>query len=173
MTTVNPVIDLHEQRKISLAKKKVQYPIKIYCIVDDLSDASRDPLIKQIRDHALQSKVIFSTRLYDSQKYTNDRHVITRLPAFHVHIRNIYDRTFYANTRPLDHINECVILYLKGEEEKVQRRQRWLRFYEQCKAFMRRLLHRETAMERYERETYISAKKSRFENMKHNVSEWG
>jgi len=172
MSIVNPVIDLHDQRKAALAKRKIQYPIKIYCIVDDLSDASRDTLIKQIKEHALQSKVIFSTRVYDSRKYSNDRDVITRLPAFHVYINKGYNRTFYSNTRPLDHINECVGLYLKAEEEKVLRRARWLRFYERCKAFLWRLVHKETAMERHERETYVNAKKSRFENMRLNVSDW-
>jgi hypothetical protein len=169
----NPVIDLHEQRKLALAKRKIQYPIKIYCIVDDLSDASRDTLIRQIKEHALQSKVIFTTRLYDSTKYSNDRDVITRLPAFHVYIKKGYNRTFYANTRPLDHINECVGLYLKSEEERAERRERWIQFYERCKSFFFRLIHKEAAMERHERETYVSAKKSRFENMKLNVSEWG
>jgi hypothetical protein len=168
----NPVIDLHEQRKAALAKRKLLYPIKIYCIVDDLSDASRNTLIRKIKDHALQSKVIFTTRLYDSTKYSNDRDVITRLPAFHVHIRNIYNRTFYANTRPLDHINECIALYLKSEDEKIQRRLRWIQFYERCKSFFFRLLHKETAMERHERETYLNAKKSRFEHLKLNVIEW-
>jgi len=76
MSTVNPVIDLHEQRRAALAKRKIQYPIKIYCIVDDLSDASRDTLIRQIKEHAFQSKVIFSTRVYDSTKYSNDRDII-------------------------------------------------------------------------------------------------
>jgi hypothetical protein len=173
MSIVNPVIDLHEQRRIAIAKRKIQYPIKIYCIVDDLSDASRDTLVRQIKEHALQSKVIFSTRVYDSQKYSNDRDIITRLPAFHVHIKNVYNRTFYANTRPLDHINECIALYLKDEKEKVQRKAEWLKFFERCKNFLYRLVHKETAMERYERETYATAKKSRFENMKLNVSEWG
>jgi len=173
MSVINPVVDLHEQRKIAASKKKLQYPVKIYCIVDDLSDASRDTIVKQIRDHALQSNVIFSTRLYDSQKYSNDRDVITRLPAFHVYIHKGYNRTFYSNTRPLDHINECVALYLKEEKEKVLRRARWLRFYERCKSFLWRLVHKETAMERHERETYVKSKKSRFENMKLNVSEWG
>ena len=172
MSIVNPVVDLYEQRKIALAKRKIQYPIKIYCIVDDLSDASRDTLIRQIKEHALQSKVIFSTRVYDSTKYSNDRDIITRLPAFHVYIKKVYNRTFYANTRPLDHINECVALYLKGEDEKVQRKARWLQFYERCKSFLFRLVHRETAMERHERETYAIAKKSRFEDMKRNIREW-
>ena len=170
---INPVTDLHEQRKLAVARKKIQYPIKIYCIVDDLSDASRDTLVRQIKQHALQSKVIFSTRVYDSMKYSNDRDVITRLPAFHVYIHKAYNRTFYANTRPLDHINECVELYLKAEDEKIQRGARWVQFYERCKNFFFRLVHKESAMERYERETYVSAKKSRFENMKLNVSEWG
>jgi len=169
---INPVTDLQEQRKIAASKKKVQYPIKIYCIVDDLSDASRDTLIRKIKEHALQSNLIFTTRLYDSRKYSNDRDVITRLPAFHVYIHKGYNRTFYVNTRPLDHINECVALYLKQEDEKIQRGARWVQFYERCKSFFFRLLHKETAMERHERETYVNAKKSRFENMKLNVTEW-
>ena len=56
---------------------------------------------------------MFITREYDSRKFSNDRDVIQRLPAFHVHINKAYNRTFYPNTRPLDHINECIELYIR------------------------------------------------------------
>lgn len=155
-----------------MAVKKVQYPVKVYCVVDDLSESSRDTLVRDIKTHVIDSGALFTTRVYDSKRFSNDRNVIIRLPAFHVYINNSYNRTFYANTRPLDHINECIAIYLKTEDEKVQRKARWFKLYESFKKFLWRMVHRETAMERYEREKYIVSKKSRFENLKLNVSEW-
>ena len=152
--------------------KKVHYPVKICCVVDDLSESSRDTLIKDIKAHAIESGVMFTTRVYDSRNFSNDRNVIIRLPAFHVYIHNSYNRTFYANTRPLDHINECIGLYLKTEDEKVQKKAKWSKLYESFKKFLWKMVHRETAMERYEREKYRVAKKSRFENLKLNVTDW-
>jgi hypothetical protein len=171
MSTSNPVIEVTEIRKKSTEQSKILYPVKVYCIVDDISDASRDLRIKEIKTHAVNSGAIFMTRLYDSRKYSTDRHIITRLPAFHVYIKNGYDRTFYSNTRPLDHINECINIYLKEQDEIIKKKEQWRRLYQNIKNFVWKLFHRETAMERYNRE-HIPIKKSRFENTKVNVSEW-
>lgn len=168
--SINPILEIINEKKVILSK--IQYPVKVYCIVDDLSDASRDIRIREIKNHAIEAGVIFTTRLYDSTKYSNDRDVITRLPAFHVYIKKAYDRTFYSNTRPLDHINECVALYLNSENAKKERKARWAKLYGSFKTFLWRLVHKETAMERHERETYMNTKKARLERMKLNVSEW-
>ena len=69
-------------------------------------------------------------------------------------------------------INECIGLYLKTEDEKVQKKAKWSKLYESFKKFLWKMVHRETAMERYEREKYRVAKKSRFENLKLNVTDW-
>ena len=177
MNTTNPVLGLIESRKNNTVLDNIKYPIKVYCIVDDLSDASRDPLLRDIKNHAINSGVIFTTREYDSQKFSNDRDIIQRLPAFHVYINKGYNRTFYPNTRPLDHINECIRIYLNNEDIKIKRRERWSKMYQWFKNLIRKFKWRETAMERYERHRISdnSNRKIDIYDFKKNivpVSEW-
>jgi hypothetical protein len=175
MNQSNPVVDL--QVNINANKSSIiKYPVKIYCIVDDLSAASKDRLIRDIKAHTIHSGAIFITREYDSQKFSNDRDVIQRLPAFHAYINKGYNRTFYANTRPLDHINECINIYLNNEEVKAKRKERWRKLYESFKNWIKRFGRRETAMQRYEREQSFSmVDTSRLESIKKNIvpiSDW-
>jgi hypothetical protein len=100
----------------------VKYPIRVICIVDEYPDAG-SALIQAIRTHVHNSGVIFQTRIYDSRRYSDDRDNITRLPAFHVYIQNSYNRTFYPNTRPLQHVNESVEIYLKNQALKKKRKE--------------------------------------------------
>jgi hypothetical protein len=174
MNQSNPVLDT--QASAIKHHKTIKYPVKIYCIVDDLSDASRNSLLRDIRTHAINSGVIFTTREYDSRKFSNDRDVIERLPAFHAYVNKAYNRTFYQNTRPLDHINECINICIHAEELKARRRKKWQTLYESFKMLIYRLSHKETAMERYEKENYTGiVDTSRVENIKKNtvpISEW-
>lgn len=174
MNKSNPVLDT--QASANKHHKAIKYPVKIYCIVDDLSDASRDILLRDIRAHAINSGVIFTTRVYDSRKFSNDRDVIERLPAFHAYVNKAYNRTFYQNTRPLDHINECINICIHAEELKARRKEKWRKLYESFKTLIYRLSHKETAMERYEKEHYTGiVDTSRGENVKKNtvpISEW-
>ena len=170
MNQSNPI--LYTQPSANKHHKTIKYPVKIYCIVDDLSDASRDILLRDIRAHAINSGVIFTTREYDSRKFSNDRDVIERLPAFHAYVNKAYNRTFYPNTRPLDHINECIKICINVEELKARRKEKWRKMYESFKNFIYRVSHRETAMDRYEKE---KVDRSCVDNFKKNtvpISEW-
>ena len=151
MNALNPVLDSIQTNTKNKISKKINYPIKVYCIVDDLSNASRITIIRDIKTHTLNSGAIFITREYDSRKFSNDRDVIERLPAFHIYINNIYDRTFYSNTRPLDHINESITIHLNNEEKKLKRKEKWKKLYTSFKEWLSKFRYRETAMERYER----------------------
>ena len=174
MNKSNPVLDT--QASANKHHKTIKYPVKVYCIVDDLSDASRNILLRDIRAHAINSGVIFTTREYDSRKFSNDRDVIERLPAFHASVNKAYNRTFYPNTRPLDHINECINICIHAEELKARRKEKWRKLYESFKTLIYKLSHKETAMERYEKEHYTGiVDTSRGENVKKNtvpISEW-
>jgi hypothetical protein len=152
MNGINPIVEYVKTNEGNKKSKDIKYPIKIYCIVDDISDASRNLLLREIKNHAINSGVIYTTREYDSYKFSNDRDVIQRLPAFHAYINKSYNRTFYSNTRPLDHINECIKIHLNNEEKKIRRIQRWKNLYESFKNWINRLTYRDTAMKRYERE---------------------
>jgi hypothetical protein len=58
MNQSNPVVDL--QVNINANKSSIiKYPVKIYCIVDDLSAASKDRLIRDIKAHTIHSGAIF------------------------------------------------------------------------------------------------------------------
>lgn len=173
MNESNPIINLQtEKRKY---EPKTYYPVKVCCVVWDLSDSNGDTQIKMIKDHTHKSNAHFMTRVYDSSKYTDDRYQITRLPAFHVYIKGAYNRTFYSNTRPLQHVDECIELYIRRCETTNLRKKRWLMLYESFLAWIKRMRHTETRMERYEREKEKVIETPRFENIKLNsvgLSEW-
>ena len=157
MIQVNPVI---EKQELNKQKPKLpEYPVRICCVVDDLSEASRFTLLKEIKEYAHSSGAIYMTREYDSSKYSDDRSKIIKLPAFHVYIKGAYNRTFYPNTRPLQHIDESVEICIRWEEKKEERRNMWKNWYNTIKLWIKRITHRETMMERYQRESIIQNKK--------------
>jgi hypothetical protein len=176
MNQSNPVLESQASANANKHSKTIKYPVKIYCIVDDLSEASRDSRIREIRTHAINSGAIFTTREYDSRKFSNDRDVIERLPAFHAYINKAYNRTFYTNTRPLDHINECIDIYTDDQEKKIKRKEKWLKMYKSFKDLIHKLSRRETAMERYEKEQFVDiVDTSHHGQIKKNtvpISEW-
>lgn len=179
MNHSNPIVDSREEKQKDAQRKEIQktyYPVKVCCVVWELSDANNDSQIKMIKDHAHKSNAHFMTRIYDSSKYSDDRREITRLPAFHVYIGGAYNRTFYPNTRPLQHIDECIEKYIRRIEGKKERRRRWSMLYTSFMTWLRRMSRRETRMERYERENKKDiVDTSRFQDMKINsvvISDW-
>jgi hypothetical protein len=142
MTTVpNPVI----KGGIKPPKKEIM-PVHIKCIVDDLGD--KDDFIPLMRDYCNKEKsIIFSTREYNSSKYSEDRDVIARLPAFHAYINGQYMRTFYPNTRPYQHVEECIAEYVRRKTlAEIRRRRPWF-FVAWYNKFVA-LFHYRTRMER-------------------------
>lgn len=116
---------LHFKKK----EKPMEYlSVQLNCIVYDLTD-SNEPTIKEIRDYCQKEKIIYSTRRFNSNKYSNDRNFIRELPAFHIYINDIYKRTFYPNTRPYQHIQEVVKEYKDRIERKRKRREERKEFY--------------------------------------------
>jgi len=169
MNQSNPIIDVKDEKRteeLQREKSKTYYPIKVCCIVWDLSDANGDKMIKMIKDHTHKSNAHFMTRVYDSTKYTDDCYQITRLPAFHVYIKGAYNRTFYTNTRPLQHIDECVELHIQRLESKKMKRKRWATLYESFVAWIKKMAHRETRMERYQREEKETNELNEFKKIK-------
>jgi hypothetical protein len=161
--------------------EKVRYPIRIYCIVRDLSD-TRDELIQEIREHTQNSGAMFMTRIYDSKKFSEDCNFIERLPAFHVYRNYSYIKTFYPNTRPLQHINESIDAYIQKLETKKRQSARWNKRVLSIVAWFKKLLHRKTRMEEYEEyQATLSRERSvdtnRFNNLRSSaksisISDW-
>ena len=130
-------------------KKIEHYPITVKCVVDCLSD--NDPDIVIFRNYAHSLNINFQTREYDSRKWSEDRDIITRLPAFHIYVNKHYRETFYPNTRPYQIMYDTVEAYKVRQHERGSRRT-WVAFYRDVKKHIATLFHRKTAMEKYQAE---------------------
>jgi len=126
------------------------FPIVVKCVVENLADYSNKET-HSIRDFAISENVLFETRVYNSYRYSEDRYEIRQLPAFHVYTNGAYRRTFYPNTRPLQHIQECIADYRAAVEKKRQRRDYWRNFIprtvDSLVKAVRKAFHRKTRME--------------------------
>jgi hypothetical protein len=143
MSAANPIH--HTEEKVESVR--LHYPIRVECIVSDLADYN-DPQIHAIRDYCNTVHVLFTTRIYDSYTYSRDRDVIERLPAFHVSIQSSYNRTFYLNTRTLQHIDECILVYTERLDTREKRKKRFRTLFASVLAWIRRIGHRKTMIER-------------------------
>ena len=150
----NPIVLLQDQP----LPQKDKYPITVKCVVDCLSDKNKE--IIKIRDYAHGENVNFITREYNSSKYSEDRMVITRLPAFHIYVNSCYRTTFYVNTRPYQIIEETVTEY-KDAQEKKRLRKSWLVY---LRALLKKVFHRKTAMERYQEEIEFQKERRSLKN---------
>ena len=131
-------------------KEKEYLDVKIYCIVDELSDAN-DDIIKYVRDYCLRNNVIFETRRFNSHKYSNDRNFIRSLPAFHLYINTNYNRTFYPNTRPIQHIQEGIQLYIDKIENKKKKREAWNKYFDDIRFNIRYIFGLTSLIDRIQR----------------------
>jgi hypothetical protein len=130
--------------------KKVErkiYPITVKCVVDDLSIITKDLIA--IRDYSHSLNIVFVTREYDSSKYSDDRHYIERLPAFHIYVNTTYKKTFYPNTRPYQIIQQTLEKYIRRLEQIERNKDAWYRFFNNIIERMKKLVHRKTRMEEY------------------------
>jgi hypothetical protein len=133
--------------------KKVErkiYPITVKCVVDDLSIITKDLIA--IRDYSHSLNIVFVTREYDSSKYSDDRHYIERLPAFHIYVNTTYKKTFYPNTRPYQIIQQTLEKYIRRLEQIERNKDAWYRFFNNIIERMKKLVHRKTRMEAYAEE---------------------
>jgi len=166
----NPVIEV--QDKLSIQAKKTEYPVNICCVVNDYADANTCKTIAGIKAYTLESGAMYTTRMYDSRKISEDRYEIQRLPAFHIYIKNRYIKTFYPNTRPLQHIDESIERYIKREEEKVIYTARWSNLYSKFVNWLKHLTHRNTRMEKYERDLAIDKARLEAKKKAAQVESW-
>lgn len=141
-------------------QKRVPYPITVKCVVKDLADTD-NKATHIIRDFSISQNIVFETRVYNSYSFSEDRYMIERLPAFHVYQHGKYRRTFYLNTRPFQHIQECIDEYKDELEQKQRRRDFWKNLIPNMIKRIRKAFHRKTRMERAQEE-----------KLKARVNEW-
>jgi hypothetical protein len=146
----NPVQETKEaQAAAAMAEERVKYPIRICCVLRDHAQYG-DELIKSIRDHTVEKGAMFMTRIYDSKKYSEDCNFIERLPALHIYKERSYIKTFYPNTRPLQHVNETVEEYLRVLESRRLKKDKWNKMFKKVLKWFKAIGKKKTRMELYE-----------------------
>jgi hypothetical protein len=146
----NPVQETKDaQAAAARDEEKIKYPIRICCILRDNVQYS-DELIKSIRDHTIDKGAMFTTRIYDSKKYSEDCNFIERLPAFHIYKEHSYIKTFYPNTRPLQHVNDTVDEYLRVLEVRRLKKDKWNKTFKKVLKWFKSIGKKKTRLELYE-----------------------
>jgi hypothetical protein len=119
---------MENQRNPEFTNPPPKYPIAVKCVVASLSEKNSE--ILKIRDFANDMNINFVMREYNSKKFSDDRHRITRLPAFHIYVNRGYRNTFYLNTRPCQIIKQIV------EEEGKKSMRTWHTFYTELRNYI-------------------------------------
>jgi len=110
---------LHTIRTSKSKPKPKQYSeVRVECIVYQLSDF--DEILKNIRNKCHELDVLFTTRKFNSSKYSNDRNEIKKLPAFHIYIGDQYKNTIYPDNDTIKNIKMELALY----NDKLERKKR-------------------------------------------------
>ena len=121
-------------------------PVRVICVVKSIDEPLSAP-VQEIKKFCLDLNLFFETREFDSWKFTHDRDNIERLPAFHIYRRTIYERTFYPDTRPYQHIAEIKAIYVKGLEKKAAKVGKW-NFWSRILAYIKRLRNPPSKLDR-------------------------
>lgn len=152
MDTINRLQQIQAQKGAPQGPKRI--PIVITFVMKDHADAAN---AKEVREFCNERGLIFESRLYDSWRYRHDRDEIQRLPALHVAVNGSWERTFYLNTRPLQHIQEVRDEYVARLEERQRRKRRLRTWFQERLARVRRWFHRTTALEKAEADAAADA----------------
>ncbi len=132
-------------------------PITITLVIRNM-DHYNTAEFKQLREFCATQNIMWDTREYDSYRYRHDRDEISALPALHAHINGYHERTFYPNTRPIQHIQEVITVYHASVERARERQKRWRSFFTNLRAILKQLLIRApTRMEREEAKRHATA----------------
>ncbi len=106
---------------------KPSCPIRVCCVVDDEDfDAAK---VAFVQAHCEELGIQYSLREYDSRKYSDDKHNITRLPAFHIYYKISYVGTYYLADPLLEIINMNIEKVKKNEDERRQTMKAWVNYF--------------------------------------------
>jgi hypothetical protein len=104
--------------------KSTKYPIEICCVVADHSEIDTD--IEIVNEYSSNLGLNFKLREYDSLKYSDDRHMISNLPAFHIYFGEGYFDTIYLDERVLKKIDDYIKKYEETQVERKKFIQTWM-----------------------------------------------
>ena len=160
---INIPIHIPIQKEERKKEESIRYPVHIVCVLREYSQYAS---LHALRDYCKECGIMFSTRIYDSKKYSDDCSYIERLPAFHAYVKRSYIKTFYPNTRPFQHVDETLEIHLKSVEAKRRRSELWRKPFKIMANWFKRINHRTTRMEKYEKEQYDKSSR------RSSVSDW-
>jgi hypothetical protein len=135
------------QPQKTLAQLPEKLPIKVVLVLSELDDQKNEAL-QTIRKYCVDQNLVVETRTYDSNKYNHDRDQIARLPALHLYVKNIHQITFYPNGRPIQIIQATMEMYVKRQQEKMEKKGQWRGFLTNIRSAWKRMTHRKTRLEK-------------------------
>ena len=96
--SANPIYSIEKEKEI---------PICIVAVIEEYPNSE----IHSIREYAVNEGLTFKTRIYQPYEFSEDRHYIERLPAFHIYRKSSslhYMKTFYMNSNYVKEIDTVV-----------------------------------------------------------------
>jgi hypothetical protein len=137
---MNPTV---KDKAPALPQRKL--PIRVEIVVKVLEDAKA---LQEFKSFCHDQQILVETRVYDSYKSRYDRDEIVSLPAFHIYVNTVYQKTFYPAHRPYQIVSDTVFEYKRRIQEKQEKKGRWKKpFIKLWERFMA-LGVRKTRMER-------------------------
>ena len=82
----------------------------------------------------------YTSRLFDSSKYTDDRHNINSLPAVHIYIGMAYQTTLYPTHTLFDMLTEHYKDYQRRMEEKENNKIIWKKEFTKVYSLFKRVV---------------------------------
>ena len=116
----------------------IQPDIRVIGVLENLSDENK---VNRIKKFCLEKKLQFSTRLFNRNK-SEDATQITKLPAFHIYVKNGYTSTFYLDSRAYKHIKDGIELFTKKEAQREKRLAAWVNLYHSFKKSINRIFNK-------------------------------
>ena len=111
--------------------------VKVVAVIE----CHKDDLIK-INEYCESNKVSFVVRPFNRFK-SEDRNIIKKLPAFHIYVKKAYKNTFYLDTHPYKHINDCIELTKKKKESNRKRQKSiWTTLLSKLKKSINRIFNK-------------------------------
>jgi hypothetical protein len=97
--------------------------IEVCCVVGDHSHVDTD--IELVNEYVSNLGLKFKLREYNTWKYSDDRDMISSLPAFHIYFGEGYIDTIYPDGKVLDNIDEYVTQYEKNRSARLRLIEVW------------------------------------------------
>jgi hypothetical protein len=114
---MNPTV---KDKAPALPQRKL--PIRVEIVVKVLEDAKS---LQEFKSFCQDQQILVETRVYDSYKNRHDRDEIVSLPAFHIYVNTIYQKTFYPAHRPFQIVSDTVFEYKRRIQERQEKKGRW------------------------------------------------